>query len=238
MIGEYSIFSEQPGDPGRPLSVVIADDQALVRGGFRLILKSAGIEVVAEAADGAEAVAAALKHRPDVVLMDIRMPGLDGIAATKRILGSAAAERTRIIILTTFDLDEYVYAALTAGASGFLLKDVTPEHLVAAVRLVRTGDALLAPSITRRLVERFAPRSGPAVGGRAGDLSTLTPRELEVLGLVARGMSNAEIAGALTLSEATVKTHVARVLTKLSVRDRVQAVVFAYETGLVAPGRE
>jgi DNA-binding NarL/FixJ family response regulator len=220
------------------VKAVIADDQALVRGGFRLILKSAGIEVVAEAADGAEAVAAALKHRPDVVLMDIRMPGLDGIAATKRILGSAAAERTRIIILTTFDLDEYVYAALTAGASGFLLKDVTPEHLVAAVRLVRTGDALLAPSITRRLVERFAPRSGPAVGGRAGDLSTLTPRELEVLGLVARGMSNAEIAGALTLSEATVKTHVARVLTKLSVRDRVQAVVFAYETGLVAPGRE
>ncbi len=211
--------------------VVIADDQTLVRGGFRLILNSAGIAVVAEAADGKEAVAATLSHRPDVVLMDIRMPEMDGLEATRRIL--AARADVRIIMLTTFDLDQYVYAALAAGASGFLLKDVSPEHLIAAVRLVRRGDALLAPSITRRLVERFAPRAAAAGGG---DLSCLTPRELEVLGLVARGMSNAELAAALTLSEATVKTHVARILAKLRLRDRVQAVVLAYETGLVSPG--
>ena len=253
----------RPGDQERPLTVVIADDQALVRGGFRLILKAAGIDVVAEAADGAQAVAAARAHRPDVVLMDIRMPVMDGIEATRQILASAppggpqgSGPPTRIIILTTFDLDAYVYAALTAGASGFLLKDVTPEHLVAAVQLVRTGDALLAPSITRRLVGRFAGtatapgtvpdpghRPGTALpadpGRRAGvpgcDTSALTRRELEVLGLVARGMSNAEIAATLTLSEATVKTHVARILTKLSLRDRVQAVVLAYETGLISP---
>jgi DNA-binding NarL/FixJ family response regulator len=197
------------------------------------------------------------------VLMDIRMPVMDGIEATRQILADAppggqqgCGAPTRIIILTTFDLDAYVYAALTAGASGFLLKDVTPEHLVAAVQLVRTGDALLAPSITRRLVERFAGtagapgavpgpghRPGPALpadpgrrpGGPGGDTSALTRRELEVLGLVARGMSNAEIAASLTLSEATVKTHVARILTKLSLRDRVQAVVLAYETGLISP---
>ena len=220
---------------------MIADDQALVRGGFRLILKAAGIEVAAEAADGAQAVAAVLKHLPDVELMDIRMPELDGIEATQRILaaGPAVADM-RIIILTTFDLDQYVYAALAAGASGFLLKDVTPEHLVAAVQLVRTGDALLAPSITRRLVERFAPvPSAPGAPALAGhDLSALTPREAEVLGLIARGMSNAELAATLTLSEATVKTHVARILTKLDLRDRVQAVVLAYETGLVAPGSQ
>jgi DNA-binding NarL/FixJ family response regulator len=197
--------------------------------------------------------------------MDVRMPVMDGLEATRRILAEAAPEPTRIIILTTFDLDEYVYAALTAGASGFLLKDVTPEHLVAAVQLVRTGDALLAPSITRRLVERFAampagpgrgpgkparagrlaPSAGPAgtvpagVAGRPGTAGcgtpALTPRETEVLGLVARGLSNAEIAADLTLSEATVKTHVARILTKLGLRDRVQAVVLAYETGLVSP---
>ena len=338
MSGEYSIFGTPPGDTGRPPAVVIADDQALVRGGFRLILKAAGIDVVAEAADGAQAVAAVLAHRPDVVLMDVRMPVMDGIEATKRILAAypdspadsespagpqssdnpqspadpkspadaespndaaAAGLRSasccyqngapRIIILTTFDLDEYVYAALAAGASGFLLKDVTPEHLVAAIQLVRTGDALLAPSITRRLVERFATApvtsgpvtSGPGTSGRGratgagrpgafagstvagsagataagaagsagtgpagaparpgaspGDTSALTPRELEVLGLVARGLSNAEIASELVLSEATVKTHVARILTKLSLRDRVQAVVLAYETGLVSP---
>jgi len=266
MSGEYSIFGASAADTGRPPTVVIADDQALVRGGFRLILKAAGINVAAEAADGAQAVAAVRAHRPDVVLMDVRMPVMDGIEATKRILadaaatdaaagaaGAAGAAPTRIIILTTFDLDEYVYAALTAGASGFLLKDVTPEHLVAAVQLVRTGDALLAPSITRRLVERFAaaPDTGgqgkPARPGRpagqpagrpgnaACDTSQLTPRELEVLGLVARGLSNAEIASELVLSEATVKTHVARILTKLSLRDRVQAVVLAYETGLVSP---
>ena len=264
MSGEYSIFGASAADTGRPPTVVIADDQALVRGGFRLILKAAGINVAAEAADGAQAVAAVRAHRPDVVLMDVRMPVMDGIEATRRILADAAASApasaadggaapTRIIILTTFDLDEYVYAALAAGASGFLLKDVTPEHLVAAVQLVRTGDALLAPSITRRLVERFAaaPDTGgqgkPARPGRpagqpagrpgnaACDTSQLTPREMEVLGLVARGLSNAEIASELVLSEATVKTHVARILTKLSLRDRVQAVVLAYETGLVSP---
>jgi DNA-binding NarL/FixJ family response regulator len=217
--------------------VVIADDQTLVRRGFRLILNSADIAVVAEAANGKEAVAAVRKHRPDVVLMDIRMPEMDGLEATRRILAAKPAEPgpsgdVRIIILTTFDLDQYVYAALAAGASGFLLKDVSPEHLVAAVQLVRTGDALLAPSITRRLVERFAPRPAPA-GSPGRDLSALTPREQEVMGLVARGMSNAELAAALTLSEATVKTHVARILTKLGLRDRVQAVVLAYETGLV-----
>ena len=274
MSGGYSIFGPPPGDQDRPLTVVIADDQALVRGGFRLILKAAGIDVAAEAANGAEAVAAVRAHQPDVVLMDVRMPVMDGIEATRRIIAaypdsagspdaapaddlrSASccyqAGAPRIIILTTFDLDEYVYAALSAGASGFLLKDVTPEHLVGAVRLVRTGDALLAPSITRRLVERFAaaPGSRAATGrdggstgtasarpGRPGcDVSALTPRELEVLGLVARGLSNAEIATELVLSEATVKTHVARILTKLGLRDRVQVVVLAYETGLVSPG--
>ncbi len=220
------------------MKVLIADDQALVRAGFRLILKTAGIEVVAEAADGEQAVAAALEHRPDVVLMDIRMPHLDGIEATQRILAAGeSAAGVRIIILTTFDLDQYVYAALAAGASGFMLKDVTPEHLIAAVQLVRTGDALLAPSITRRLVEAFAPRIPVAAdpegsGPGRGDLAALTPRELEVLRLVARGMSNAEIATALTVSEATAKTHVARILAKLGLRDRVQAVVLAYETGL------
>jgi DNA-binding NarL/FixJ family response regulator len=220
-------------DP-EPPRVVIADDQTLVRRGFRLILNSAGIPVVAEAANGREAIAAVRKHRPDVVLMDIRMPELDGLEATRRILaGAPSGEDVRIIILTTFDLDQYVYAALAAGASGFLLKDVSPEHLIAAVQLVRTGDALLAPSITRRLVERFAPRPAMAAGAPGRDLSALTPRELEVLGLVARGMSNAELAAALTLSEATVKTHVARILGKLGLRDRVQAVVLAYETGLV-----
>jgi DNA-binding NarL/FixJ family response regulator len=265
MSAEYGGFGA-PGGAGRALTVVIADDQALVRGGFRLILKAAGINVVAEAADGAQAVAAVLAHRPDVVLMDVRMPVMDGLEATRRILAEAApgdaplgaaadaapgavsgAEPTRIIILTTFDLDEYVYAALSAGASGFLLKDVTPEHLVAAVQLVRTGDALLAPSITRRLVERFAAApggTGPGKPARAArlrsgtagcDTSALTPRETEVLGLLARGLSNAEIASELVLSEATVKTHVARILTKLGLRDRVQAVVLAYETGLVSP---
>ena len=215
-------------------NVVIADDQTLVRGGFRMILGAAGIPVVAEVADGAQAVAAVLKYRPDVVLMDIRMPEMDGLEATRRILAAPAGRDCRIIILTTFDLDQYVYAALTAGASGFLLKDVTPEQLVAAVRLVRSGDALLAPSITRRLVERFAPRA-PASPAVHADLSELTPRELEVLRLLARGLSNAELATELTLSEATVKTHVGRILTKLQLRDRVQAVVLAYETGLAGP---
>jgi DNA-binding NarL/FixJ family response regulator len=211
--------------------VVIADDQALVRSGFRLILESAGIEVAGEAADGKEAVAAVLEHQPDVVLMDIRMPVMDGLEATRQIL--SAGSSARVVMLTTFDLDRYVYEALAAGASGFLLKDVSPEHLVAAVQLVRSGDALLAPSITRRLVLRFA---APDAARDRADLSALTPRELEVLSLVGRGLSNAELASALTLSEATVKTHMARILTKLQLRDRVQAVVLAYETGLVKPG--
>ncbi|MDF5754660.1 response regulator transcription factor [Spongiactinospora sp. TRM90649] len=214
--------------------VLIADDQALVRSGFRLILTTRGIDVVAEAADGAEAVAEARRWRPDVVLMDIRMPNLDGLEAARRIL--AESPDCRVIMLTTFDLDRYVYSALSIGASGFLLKDVTAEHLAAAVRLVGTGDALLAPSITRRLVERFATadrRRAPAVHR---DLTALTPRELEVLTLVGQGLSNAELAGALTLSEATVKTHITRIFAKLGLRDRAQAVVLAYETGLVAPG--
>jgi DNA-binding NarL/FixJ family response regulator len=221
-----------------PPRVVIADDQALVRTGFRMILSADGIEVAAEAATGAEAVDAVRRTRPDVVLMDIRMPELDGLEATRRILGSQdPGAAPRIIILTTFDLDRYVYAALSAGASGFLLKDVTPEHLVGAVRLVRSGDALLAPAITRRLVERYARRDGDARAVHR-DLSALTPRELDVLRLLARGLSNAELASRFQLSEATVKTHVARILAKLQVRDRVQAVVAAYETGLVRPGEE
>ena len=261
-----------------PLRVVVADDQQLVRTGFRMILAADGIEVVAEAADGVAAIEAVRRTRPDVVLMDIRMPELDGLEATRLILAepaqrarpaqpsgagepnrsaapddaladdaaaqqdaaAAADPRPRIIILTTFDLDQYVYEALAAGASGFLLKDVTPEHLVNAVRLVRSGDALLAPTITRRLVEKFAAPS-PAVLERRvrtahAELSALTARELEVFGLLARGLSNAELAGRLHLSEATVKTHVARILAKLQLRDRAQAVVAAYETGLVTPG--
>ncbi|MGW3245388.1 response regulator [Streptomyces sp. NPDC001070] len=213
--------------------VLIADDQTLIRTGFRLILTARGITVVGEAADGAEAVAEARRLRPDVVLMDIRMPAMDGLEATRRIL--VQNPECRVLILTTFDLDRYVYTALSVGASGFLLKDVTPEHLAAAVRLVDTGDALLAPSITRRLVERFAsePARAPSVHA---DLAALTPREREVLTLLGRGLSNLELAAELTLSEATVKSHVARIFAKLALRDRAQAVVIAYETGLVTPG--
>lgn len=219
-----------------PLRVVVADDQALIRTGFRLILKADGIEVVAEASDGVEAIEAVRRTRPDVVLMDIRMPKLDGLEATRRIL-AGGEDVPRVIILTTFDLDHYVYAALAAGASGFLLKDVTPEHLVAAVQMVRAGDALLAPAITRRLVERFARRDDETAAIHR-DLAALTPRELEVMRLLARGLSNAELAGRLHLSEATVKTHVARILGKLNLRDRAQAVIAAYETGLISPGAQ
>jgi len=216
------------------LRVVVADDQVLVRTGFRMILAADAIDVVAEVTNGAEAVDAVRRTLPDVVLMDIRMPEMDGLEATRRILTGTVGE-PRVIMLTTFDLDHYVYAALSAGASGFLLKDVTPEHLVAAVRMVRTGDALLAPAITRRLVERFAHRD-PTTAAIHRDLAALSPRELEVLRLLAQGMSNAELAGHLNLAEATVKTHVARILAKLGIRDRVQAVIVAYKTGLVSPG--
>ena len=223
----------EPGTGPDP-RVLIADDQDLVRAGFRMILTARGIRVAGEAADGAEAVSQARRLRPDVVLMDIRMPNVDGLQATRQIIHHVAG--CRVIILTTFDLDRYVYEALAAGASGFLLKDVTPAHLAAAVRLVGTGDALLAPSITRRLVERFAGGGARAAGPAIHrDLAGLTPRELEVLTLMGRGLSNAELAAALTLSEATVKTHVARIFAKLGLRDRAQAVVVAYETGLVTP---
>ncbi|WP_405590986.1 response regulator [Streptomyces sp. NBC_01092] len=215
--------------------VLIVDDQTLIRTGFRLILTARGIDVVGEAADGAQAVSMARELVPDVVLMDIRMPNLDGLDATRRILQHAP--HCRVLMLTTFDLDRYVYTALSIGASGFLLKDVTPEHLAAAVRLVSTGDALLAPSITRRLVERFAANPAAHAPAVPADLTSLTPRELEVLTLLGRGLSNTELAAHLTLSEATVKSHVARIFAKLSLRDRAQAVVLAYETGLVRPGR-
>jgi DNA-binding NarL/FixJ family response regulator len=218
------------------LRVLIADDQALVRAGFRMILDADdNLEVVAEAANGEEAVAMARRFHPDVVLMDVRMPVLDGLDAARRIVQDVGAE-CRIIMLTTFDIDEYVYTALRVGASGFLLKDVSPEQLVAAVRLVAAGDALLAPSITRRFVERFAKPSESSPRPANTEIATLTAREREVLVLMARGLSNAELAHELTLSEATVKTHVARVLNKLGIRDRVQAVVVAYESGLVTPG--
>ena len=218
------------------LRILIADDQALVRAGFKLILESDdALSVVGEAADGEQAVAAAARLRPDVVLMDVRMPVLDGLEAARRILADPArASEMRVIMLTTFDVDEYVYSALQAGASGFLLKDVSPEQLVAAVRLVAAGDALLAPSITRRFVERFA--SASAIRPAPERIASLTSREKEVLMLVARGMSNAEISEEMVVSEATVKTHVARILDKLDLRDRVQAVVLAYETGLVRAG--
>ena len=212
---------------------LLVDDQALVRGGFRLILESApSIEVVGEACDGAEAVELARTVRPDVVLMDVRMPQLDGIEATAQIV--AAEPATKVIILTTFDLDEYVFAALRAGASGFMLKDVRPAQLVDAVHVVARGDALLAPSATRRLLDRFAGEL-PGDERPLPDLRDLTERELDVLRLVAQGLSNAELAAHLVLSEATIKTHVSAVLRKLGLRDRVQAVVLAYDVGLAKP---
>jgi DNA-binding NarL/FixJ family response regulator len=215
--------------------VVIADDQALVRGGFRMILDAKeDVEVVGEAGDGAEAVALVKRLEPDVVLMDVRMPDVDGIEATRRI--AASGSPARVIVLTTYDLDEYVFAALRAGASGFLLKDVRPAELVEAIRVVAGGDALLAPAVTRRLLDRFAAvlpdGSGP---GASEDLDELTEREVEVLRFVALALSNAEIASRLHLTEATIKTHVSSVLRKLGLRDRVQAVVYAYDVGLVRP---
>ena len=216
-------------------SVLIADDQALVRVGLRKILESEPeTTVVGEAADGEDAVALARELRPDVVLMDIRMPVLDGIEATRRIVRAQPA--ARVLILTTFGLDGYVYDALHAGASGFMLKDAPPEEIAAAVRIVASGEALLAPAVTRTVIEEFARRQPVAAPALPTAVSELTPREREVLGLLARGLSNPEICETLVISEATAKTHVARILQKLSLRDRVQAVIYAYETGLLTPG--
>jgi DNA-binding NarL/FixJ family response regulator len=217
------------------LGVLIADDQALMRAGFRLILEAeADLEVVGEAADGLEAVAAAQRLRPDIVLMDVRMPGLDGIEATRRLTNSDCT--AKVLMLTTFDMDEYVYESLRAGASGFLLKDVPPEQLVSGIRAVVSGEALLAPSVTRRMIEEFVRRP-PSTAARPAprELEQLTAREREVLVLMAHGLSNAELAREFVVSEATVKTHVAHVLAKLGLRDRVQAVVFAYESGVIRP---
>lgn len=215
------------------IRVLIVDDQALVRAGFRMILEAQpDIQVVSEAEDGNKAIDAARSLRPDVVLMDIRMPGLDGIEATRRLTSSGSA--ARVVILTTYDLDEYVFDALAAGATGFLLKHVPPEELVHGVRVAAAGESLLAPSVTRRLIEEFARQRAPVRTSK--ELDSLTDRERGVLRLLARGMSNPEIAGELHVGEATVKTHVAHVLDKLDLRDRVQAVIFAYEVGLIKPG--
>jgi DNA-binding NarL/FixJ family response regulator len=217
------------------IRVLIADDQALVRAAFRMLIESEkDLEVVGEAADGREAVAMSLEHKPDVVLMDIRMPAMDGLQATRELLADPAAEGVKVLVLTTFDADEYVFGALRAGASGFLLKDAEPAELLNAVRVVAAGDALLAPSVTRRLIAEFASRPDPdRVPPEA--LDVLTEREREVLALVARGCSNQEIAEMLFISPATAKTHVSRVMVKLGARDRAQLVVIAYDTGLVSP---
>jgi DNA-binding NarL/FixJ family response regulator len=213
------------------LRVVIADDQPMMRAGFKAVLEATGfIEIVAEAGTGEEAVRAATQYAPDVVLMDIRMPGMDGIEATRRLPGQ------RVLILTTFGLDDYIIDALRAGASGFLLKDAPTQEVVQAVRAVAAGDAVLAPGVTRQLLDQVGRRLPGAVRREPAGLAELTDREREVLGMLAAGMSNAEISEALVLSEATVKTHVSRVLAKLGLRDRVQAVIYAYETGLIAPG--
>jgi DNA-binding NarL/FixJ family response regulator len=218
------------------IGVLIADDQALFRSGFRMVLEGEGdIEVVGEAATGRQAIDGTRRLKPDVVLMDVRMPELDGIAATREIAGEGE-RAARVLVLTTYDLDEYVYDALSAGASGFLLKDAQPEELVAGIRVVASGEALLAPTVTRRLIEDFS-RARPGHVEAPPGLDELTPREREVWGLLAQGLSNAEIAERLIVGETTVKTHVARVLMKLGLRDRVQAVVLAYESGVVTPGR-
>jgi DNA-binding NarL/FixJ family response regulator len=214
------------------LRVLVVDDQELVRAGFRMILERSGLDVVGEAVDGLEAVRLATELEPDVILMDVRMPRMDGIEATRQIV--ARSPSARIVVLTTFDLDEYVYEAVRAGASGFLLKDISPVDLVHAVGVVARGDALLAPALTRRLLDRYVER--PLPGTRPDALASATDRELDVLRLLAQGRSNAEIAGELFLSEATVKTYVSRLLTKLNLRDRVQLTVLAYECGLVSPG--
>ena len=216
--------------------VVIADDQALVRAGFKMILEAEPeIDVVGEAEDGVEAVELIKQLKPDVALMDIRMPRLNGLEATREIVNGGGATPTRVLMLTTFDLNEYVYEALRAGASGFLLKDVPAEQLVAGIQVVARGEALLAPSITRRLIEEFA-RNQPIERTPPKEVEELTAREMEVFKLLSRGMSNAEVAAELIVSETTVKTHVARILMKLHLRDRVQAVVYAYESGLIQPG--
>jgi DNA-binding NarL/FixJ family response regulator len=221
------------------IRVLLVDDQALVRAGFRMILDAeAEIDVVGEASDGREAIEHARTLRPDVVLMDIRMPGLDGLEASRQIISAQGDGAPRILMLTTFDLDEYVYEALRAGASGFLLKDTPPEQLVAAIHVVAEGEALLAPSITRRVISEFVKGTGPQPAAQFPRLRDLTARELEVLKAIARGLSNAEIARELFVSETTVKTHVARILMKLGLRDRVQVVVLAYEAGVVQPGEQ
>ncbi|MGW1671822.1 response regulator [Streptomyces sp. NPDC002324] len=222
----------------RDTRVLVVDDQFLIRAGLvGLLVAAPGVEVVGEAGDGAEAVEVAARTRPDVILMDIRMPGMNGIQATEHILAQAPDPAPRVLVLTTFDLDEYVYGALRAGASGFLLKDSGPERLLAAVAAVGGGDALFAPSVTRRLVEAFARQGGAAgAGEQPPRLGALTSREVEVLKLIARGLSNLEIANRLYISEATVKTHLNRTMTKLALGSRAQAVVVAYETGLVTPG--
>jgi DNA-binding NarL/FixJ family response regulator/class 3 adenylate cyclase len=223
-------------EPTGKVRVLIVDDQALVRTGFRMILDAEeDMDVVGEAANGKEAIAEAGRLNPDVVLMDVRMPELDGIEATRRLLADGVVD-SKVVMLTTFDMDEYVYEALRAGASGFLLKDAPPEQLVDGIRAVCSGDALLAPSVTRRVIEEFVRRPPEAVRTAPPEIEELTPRECEVLKLIARGLSNAEIAQSLVVSETTVKTHVARVLMKMDLRDRVQAVVMAYESGLVQPG--
>jgi DNA-binding NarL/FixJ family response regulator len=225
-----------PFGSDRPIRVLLVDDQAMVRGGFRMILEAEpDVDVVGEAADGAAAIEGVRRLRPDVVLMDIQMTGMDGLVASRRILASPDGAPTRIVILTTFEVDAYVFEAIRSGASGFLLKNAPPDDLIAAVRAVAAGGALLGPTVTRRLIEAFVAAT-PAPAAERGELAELTEREREVLVLIARGLSNAEIAERLVVGEATVKTHVSNVLAKLGLRDRVQAVVFAYESGLVTSG--